>query len=252
LRLHLYTGYDKRELLVQLLERGHEVDALVLPNVAKYLGALGELRACAAEMEVPVVVAGRADLVDRVQVHHHDTVLVSAGFPLVLRPEHYERYHYAVNFHPTLLPRHRGKYLNYVLLESDSRSGMTAHLIDEGVDTGPILAQRDFVVGPFDTVRSVRRKTLEIETDFVLDVLDNLEARVQAAEPQDESRASLHLEPRTPEASELDPAKALIDLLPIIRASDPDQYPAYFLLEGEKVLVFLERESRGPDEKDML
>jgi methionyl-tRNA formyltransferase len=55
----------------------------------------------------------------------------------------------AVGVHPSLLPRHRGPDPYFWTLESDDReTGVTAHRLDAGYDTGPILAQRRLAVHP--------------------------------------------------------------------------------------------------------
>ena len=252
MRLHLFTGYDKSELLRLLTQRGHEVTAVVVPQAAKYRKHLDAFVGTADGLGIPVSEARPRDMVGAVTVDHQDTTLASVGFPLILAPEIFSRYRHAVNFHPTLLPRHRGKYLNYVLLEEDEKTGITAHLIDEGVDTGPIIAQQEMEVSPFDTIRSIKRKTLEMESDFVLDVLGRLEDAVSKAVSQDESLATLHLEPRSPADSELDASRPLLELLPIIRASDPELYPAHFWLHGQQVIVSLNRENRPEADADMI
>ncbi len=252
MRLHLFTGYDKSELLRLLINRGHEVVVVVVPQAAKYRERLDAFVATAEGLGIPVSEVRSLDVTETVAVDHPDTTLVSVGFPLILRLELFSRYRNAVNFHPTLLPRHRGKYLNYILLEGDEKTGITAHLIDEGVDTGPIIAQKVIEVSPFDTIRSIKRKTLEVESDFVLDVLDGFDEFVSKVVPQDESLATLHLEPRSPADSELDASRPLLELLPVIRASDPELYPAHFWLHGQQVIVSLNRAERPEADEDMI
>ncbi len=252
MRLHLFTGYDKSELLRLLIKRGHEVVAVAVPQAAKYRKHLDAFVGTVDGLGIPVSEVRPLDMTKTVAVDHPDTTLVSVGFPLILGLELFSRYRHAVNFHPTLLPRHRGKYLNYVLLEGDEKTGITAHLIDEGVDTGPIIAQKVMEVSPFDTIRSIKRKTLEVESDFVLEVLGDLEDAVSTAVPQDESIATLHLEPRSPADSELDASRPLLELLPIIRASDPDLYPAHFWLHGQQVIVSLNRAECPEADEDMI
>jgi methionyl-tRNA formyltransferase len=251
-RLHLYTGYDKQVLVERLIEQGHDVSAVVVPRAEKYRGHLDAFLTRVGDLGIPVFEVRRGDISETVTLDDPATVLVSVGFPLILRLEAFSRYQHAVNFHPTLLPRHRGKYLNYVLLEADTETGITAHLIDEGIDTGPILAQEVIEVSSFDTIRSIKRRTLDVEPNFVLAVLGDIDRLVDVAVPQDESLATLHLEPREPSDSELDASLPLHDLLPKIRASDPEFYPAYFWLDGHRVVVSLAREDRPQTEQDMI
>ncbi|MBT8226984.1 MAG: hypothetical protein HKP61_13325 [Dactylosporangium sp.] len=64
-------------------------------------------------------------------------------FPWWLPPELLRLPRYGVvNLHPSLLPRHRGPIpVHWAIRAGDPTTGVTAHLMNEGFDTGPILAQ---------------------------------------------------------------------------------------------------------------
>src|SRR5262249_60819663 len=58
----------------------------------------------------------------------------------------------AICFHPSLLPRYRGgSAIPWQLICGETRSGVTVFLPDAGIDTGPILLQREEPVGTVDT-----------------------------------------------------------------------------------------------------
>lgn len=64
--------------------------------------------------------------------------------------------HGAIQYHPSLLPLHRGRSaINWSLIAGDERTGLTVFWVDEGIDTGPILLQREVTVGPDDSVGSL-------------------------------------------------------------------------------------------------
>lgn len=64
--------------------------------------------------------------------------------------------HGTVQYHPSLLPRHRGaSAINWAIAEGDRETGLTIFWPDEGIDTGPILLQRTIPIGPDDTVGSL-------------------------------------------------------------------------------------------------
>jgi methionyl-tRNA formyltransferase len=57
-----------------------------------------------------------------------------------------------VNLHASLLPRHRGAApVQWALIRGDRETGLSLMLMDEGMDTGPLLAQRPVVIAPQDT-----------------------------------------------------------------------------------------------------
>jgi methionyl-tRNA formyltransferase len=61
-----------------------------------------------------------------------------------------------IQYHPSLLPRHRGaSAINWAIIQGETRTGLTVFWPDEGIDTGPILLQREVEIGPDDTVGSI-------------------------------------------------------------------------------------------------
>jgi methionyl-tRNA formyltransferase len=61
-----------------------------------------------------------------------------------------------IQFHPSLLPRHRGpSSINWPIIQGATKTGLSIFWPDEGLDTGPILLQKEVVIGPDDTVGSI-------------------------------------------------------------------------------------------------
>ncbi len=61
--------------------------------------------------------------------------------------------HGAIQFHPSLLPQHRGRTaMNWSIISGAERTGLTIFWVDEGIDTGPILLQREVAIDPADSV----------------------------------------------------------------------------------------------------
>ncbi len=129
---------------------------------------------------------------------------------------------------------------------------MTVHIVDDGVDTGPIVLQRAFPLSPFETGKSLYRKTLAFEPDVVVDALRRFEREgASCATPQFAARAC-HYPDRVPGHSEIDPSKSLLGVFNEIRAADAKQYPAYFYIEGQKVCVRLWRPDKPIGEDDLV
>lgn len=69
--------------------------------------------------------------------------------------------HKSINYHPSLLPRHRGAAsINWTLIEGDKEAGFTIFWTDDGLDTGPILMKKSCFVEPDDTVDSLYSRFL--------------------------------------------------------------------------------------------
>ncbi|KAM9860206.1 cytosolic 10-formyltetrahydrofolate dehydrogenase-like [Aulostomus maculatus] len=69
--------------------------------------------------------------------------------------------HRSIIYHPSLLPRHRGaSSINWTLIHGDTKAGFTVFWADDGLDTGPILLQRECGVEPNDTVNTIYKRFL--------------------------------------------------------------------------------------------
>ncbi|XP_077495034.1 cytosolic 10-formyltetrahydrofolate dehydrogenase [Amblyomma americanum] len=69
--------------------------------------------------------------------------------------------HQSIVYHPSLLPRHRGaSSVNWTLIEGDQRGGFSVFWADDGLDTGPLLLQRECEVLPDDTVDTLYARFL--------------------------------------------------------------------------------------------
>ncbi len=96
----------------------------------------------------------------------HDAALVClAGFMRILTPEFLRAFPGRVmNIHPALLPSFPGLHAQRQALEHGVKvSGCTVHLVDEGVDTGPILLQKAVDVLDGDTEETLSARILEQE-----------------------------------------------------------------------------------------
>lgn len=96
-----------------------------------------------------------------------------------------------INVHPSLLPRHRGPSpIATAILKGDEVTGVTIMLLDVGLDTGPILRQRELFTSPQDTTGSLTDKLAHISAELLLETLPLwFEGKIEP-QPQDESRAT--------------------------------------------------------------
>jgi methionyl-tRNA formyltransferase len=64
--------------------------------------------------------------------------------------------HGAIQYHPSLLPLHRGRAaMNWAILAGREETGLTIFWVDEGIDTGPVILQKKTNIGENDTVGSI-------------------------------------------------------------------------------------------------
>jgi len=99
-----------------------------------------------------------------------------AGYMRLLSPAFVARYPARIlNVHPSLLPAFPGKDAQRQALEHGVRvSGCTVHLVDEGLDAGPIVVQRPVLVRDDDTVDSLSARILHEEHEAYPEALRRL------------------------------------------------------------------------------
>ena len=90
-----------------------------------------------------------------------------------------------VNVHASLLPRWRGAApVERALLAGDTTTGVTIMLMDAGLDTGPMLLQREVAIDPSDTGASLRARLAELGAPLLLEALEGLDAGTLSPRPQ--------------------------------------------------------------------
>ena len=131
---------------------------------------------------VPVVLSAYPDraawdsaLRDTVESFEPDWV-VSAGFMRILGPDMLSAFPMrVVNTHPALLPSFPGAHAVRDALDHGVRvTGSTMHLVDEGVDTGPIIDQRPVAVEDDDDEASLHERIKVVERELLVDVVRRL------------------------------------------------------------------------------
>ena len=113
-------------------------------------------------------VMSRAEFDQRALAVLHDCgakAVVLAGFMRLLTPEFIGTFrHHILNIHPALLPNFPGAHAHRDALAAGvNESGCSAHLVDEGVDTGPIILQQSVEVLPGDTEEILAARILPHE-----------------------------------------------------------------------------------------
>ena len=111
-------------------------------------------------------------LTEAVTAHEPDLV-VSAGFMKILGPTFLERFAgRVVNTHPALLPAFPGAHaVADAVAHGVKVTGCTVHLVDAGVDTGPIVAQQAVTVAPDEDVDTLHERIKVVERRLLVDVV---------------------------------------------------------------------------------
>jgi methionyl-tRNA formyltransferase len=151
----------------------------------------------------------------------------------------------ALNLHPSLLPRHRGATpVPATILAGDDTTGVTLMRMDEGLDTGPIVAQARTLVGPDETAPELEARLAAIAADLTTTWLSGWLHGEIDAQPQPTSGASL-TRPLRREDGRLDPARSAVELERQVRAFQP--WPGSFL-DTRHGRLTVWRAAAGPSE----
>lgn len=97
-----------------------------------------------------------------------------------------------INLHASLLPRYRGASpIQWAIANGETRTGLTTMQISAGLDTGPILLQREIEIGPDETAPELSARMAEAGAPLVVETLRRLNRDAIVARAQDSSAASL-------------------------------------------------------------
>lgn len=104
------------------------------------------------------------ELLNQLELHAVD-LIVLAGYMRIIGPTLLTAYaNRILNIHPSLLPSFPGKSsIQDAFNANEKETGVTVHFVDEGVDTGPIIAQEKVIILPEDTLDSLEDRIHQVE-----------------------------------------------------------------------------------------
>lgn len=147
-----------------------------------------------------------------------------------------------INVHPAYLPYNRGAYPNVWSIVEGTTAGATVHYMDEGVDTGDIIARRQVPVEPVDTGETLYRKLEDACIDLFREAWPLIRSGTPRRIPQSPAEGTYHTVRDVERIDEIDLDRRYTgrELLDIIRARSFPPHPgAYFRKDGRKVYVQL-------------
>ena len=218
----------------RLLDAGHELTLVATaPAAPEYRAVEEDFRALAAR-------AGASFALD--EIPETDAELaVSVNWPQVLGRDVIDRFPRGiVNAHAGDLPRYRGNAApNWAIINGEQEVVLTLHLMDEGLDSGPVLAKWRFPLGARTTIGDVYAWLDATIPAAFLEVVDGLAAGTIEPRPQPQDPAlALRVPRRRPEDSELRWGSRATELDRVVRASSEPFAGAFSDLDGERVTVW--------------
>jgi methionyl-tRNA formyltransferase len=146
--------------------------------------------------------------------------------------------HCSLNVHASLLPRHRGASpVAAAILAGDEQTGVTIMKMEEGLDTGPILAQSAVTIGEHDTTGALIWRLADLGAQLLIETLPRWLAGGLAPTPQDVSMATMTRLLRK-EDGQIDWTQPAVVIDRQVRAYMP--WPGAFTTFGGKQLKILQ------------
>jgi methionyl-tRNA formyltransferase len=146
--------------------------------------------------------------------------------------------HGTIQYHPSLLPLHRGpSSINWPIIFGETKTGLTIFWPDNGLDTGPILLQKEVEIGPDDTLGSIYfDKLFPMGVQAMLEAVDLVRDGQAPKIKQDESKATYEGWCRK-EDVQIDWSKPVDEVYNLIRGANP-QPGAWTTHQGKTLQIF--------------
>ena len=236
-------------VLSGLLDAGHEVAGVYTrPDRRAGRGRrllAPEMKSFAAERELPVLQPPslREEEAQRVLAALSPELMVVAAYGLLLPPAVLDIPPlHCLNIHPSLLPRHRGPSpVTAAIMEGNEETGVTVMRLDEGMDTGPIVAQRSTRIGGEETGETLTARLFQMGAELLVDTLPAWSKGEIEPRPQDKALATVT--PRlSREDGEIDWSLPAMRIARQVRAYHP--WPGAYTTWGGRTLKVIEAAAR--------
>jgi len=184
------------------------------------------------------------------QLASHDADLCVMAYVLLFVPEEALNVpkHGSIQYHPSLLPWHKGpSSINWPIIMGRKKTGLSIFWPDDGLDTGPILLQKEVDIGPDDTLGSIYfDKLYPLGVDAMLESIELVRDGTAPRQVQDPEAGSYEGWCRK-EDVRIDWTKPTDEIYNLIRGANP-QPGAWTTCNGSEVKVFDSRKADGSGE----
>jgi len=227
------------EVLKKLAERGEEVVAVY--STQDIPGKGDPLKKLANNIGVPIFQPGSMRVPEIYEEYKRfKPDLNVMAFVTSILPEYILNYPRmgTIQYHPSLLPKHRGgSAINWAIINGETKTGITIFWPDKGIDTGPILLQKEAEISPDDTVGSLYfEKLFPLGIEALMESIELIKEGKAPRIPQDESQATYE-GLCTEKDAVINWSKPIDGVYNLIRGSDP-QPGATTYYRGRKLKIF--------------
>ncbi|WP_232416962.1 methionyl-tRNA formyltransferase [Leptospira kirschneri] len=165
------------------------------------------------------------------------TYLISVNYRYIIPQDLLNRAKYPLNLHGSLLPKYRGRTPHvWAIINGEHKTGVTCHVMESTVDTGPIYKQIELNIKSEDTGGGILEKFYEIYPLCLMESLTQIQKGIQP-KPQNHLFAT-YFGKRTPEMGYIDVKRNVQGVLNFIRAQARPYPGAYlYLPTGQKLIA---------------
>ena len=233
MKIGVLASGDLGHHILEVLYKLYDLEFIATNQKSKEIIDLG------AEQNVPVFIGNPREgrLLEFLEDKSCDIILSINYLYLIERDIVCFPKRYAINFHGSLLPKYRGRTPHvWAIIKGEKKCGITAHLIDEGCDTGPIIIQQEVEIMEDDTGQNILEKYKYLYPVLVKEVLSKVERNNIELTIQDETKATFFGK-RTPSDGMIDWSWQTIRINNWVRAQSHPYPGAFTFYEGEKIIV---------------
>jgi methionyl-tRNA formyltransferase len=228
--VYFSKGIRGATCLAHIIQAGYPVEAIIGVSPEKELESLSQ------KYQFPVIYPEKLNTTETEKVlkGYQPDLFILSGYNKILKsiilgipPQG------TINLHGGKLPEYRGAApINWQIINGETTGGCSIIYVDEGIDTGDIIAQEYYPILPDDTHASVLEKTLEIFPPLLVKVLKEIEDGKTNPIPQDPLQGKYYCR-RYPRDSKIKWAQMNDDQVHNLVRGMHGPYPAAFTYKGD-------------------
>ena len=229
--------------LRSIVNSRHEIGVVVTPEEARNKRKtmpIPSVAACADRYGLHIV-RTKGDISDeavRTIALSNTDIIVSANWQKLIGRSILDHARFGgINVHRSLLPAYGGlDPINWAIVNGETESGVTIHVLADQFDVGDIVLQRRYSIGATETGFEVHKKSLELVSDMIPEALQHFEDGTVTRTAQDPSELTMFRR-RTDEDNRIDWHADNIEIYNLIRAQT-DPFPnAYSSIGGVRLKI---------------
>ncbi|MGN0353395.1 MAG: methionyl-tRNA formyltransferase [Roseburia sp.] len=240
--------------LEEIIKAGHEVVLVVSqPDKQKGRGKTVQptpVKECALAHGIEVYQPKRVrenECVEYLRSYQPDIIVVVAFGQIVSREILDMPKYGCINVHASLLPKYRGAApIQWAVLNGDKVSGVTIMHMDEGIDTGDMILQKEIVLDKEETGGSLFDRLAVVGAELCVEAMAALENGTAKDIPQDSEKAT-HVGKISKEMGSIDWTKSAEEIERLIRGLNP--WPSAYTRIGDKTLKIWKAEIVSDEQK---